>query len=66
MRLAMSVPFLATGDLVEAPDEAGDQVQRHDDDDQRERRAPHAVGGVVGTGDRVAVARVHVRCCRGC
>ena len=45
--------------LLNRADEAGDQVQRHDDDDQGERRPPHPVRGVVD-GDGLPVHE-HVR-----
>ncbi len=50
-------------DLVESTEQPGDQVESHDDDDQRERRTPHAIGGVVdGRGlsvhNHVRVAKV--------
>src|SRR6266581_2411294 len=59
MRLAM-VGYLPR-ELVEAPDQAGDDVEDQDDQDQREGSAPQAVDGVVRhrTGDPVAV-RVEV------
>src|SRR6185437_7145022 len=48
---------LLVSDLVESPDEPGDEVEGQDDDDQRQGGAPHAVGGEVGdrAGDPVAV-----------
>src|SRR5438132_815600 len=53
MRLAMT--FL-TRDLVEPPEQAGDEVETHDDDDQGERGAPHPIYSVVV--DRLAGERV--------
>src|SRR6266496_1869927 len=50
-----------TGNLAEAPEQTGDEVESHDDDDERERRAPHTVDGVVvdrPASERAVVAEV--------